>query len=59
MRRVNVERWVRGELNPAPLSREAVERIAESRRVLGGASGKAVGHVSNVPNSSRPKKPKS
>jgi acyl-homoserine lactone acylase PvdQ len=36
MRRANVERWVRGELNAAPLSREAVERIAESRRVLPG-----------------------
>jgi acyl-homoserine lactone acylase PvdQ len=34
MRLVNLERWAQGQLNPAPLSRAAVERIAHSTRVL-------------------------
>ena len=34
MRRVNVDAWTRGELNPAPLSRKAVEQLAQSSRVL-------------------------
>ncbi len=34
VRGVNVEPWTRGELNPAPLSREAVEQLAQSSRAL-------------------------
>jgi len=34
MRTVNVQAWARGELNPAPLSREAVQRITQSKTVL-------------------------
>ena len=34
MRTVNYESWARGELHPAPLSREAVERYATSTTVL-------------------------
>jgi acyl-homoserine lactone acylase PvdQ len=34
MRSVNVRAWARGELNPAPLSREAVERVARVKRAL-------------------------
>ncbi len=34
MRTVNVQAWARGELNPAPLSREAVQRITQSKQVL-------------------------
>ncbi|MBC8877024.1 MAG: penicillin acylase family protein [Planctomycetes bacterium] len=34
MRVVNVDGWVRGQLNPAPLSRKAVEELAQSSTVL-------------------------
>ncbi len=34
LRVVNVDGWVRGQLNPAPLSKKAVEEVAQSRTVL-------------------------
>ena len=34
MRTVNRETWARGELHPAPLSRELVEQYAQSKTVL-------------------------
>ena len=34
MRLANVELWTAGKLHPAPLSRQAVEQIAESHRDL-------------------------
>ncbi len=34
MRLVNYESWTKGELHPAPLSREAVERYAQNKRIL-------------------------